>query len=63
MPKGIGYGKKKVIKKFKASEKSKIQKHYQTQDPMNVKPYKKSKAGKAAHKRARKGKTASKSGY
>lgn len=62
MPKGIGYGKKmKTNKKvFKKSEKSKIQKHYQTQDPMNVKPYKKSAAGKAAYKRARKGKTSRK---
>ena len=67
MPKGVGYGKKakKIHKKFKASEKKKIEKHYQTRgaDPGNPKPYVKSAAGKAAHKRARKGKTASKSGY
>ena len=51
-------------KVFKKSERSKIQKHYQTQDPENVKPYKKSAAGKAAHKRAKKGKTSRvKTGY
>ncbi len=42
---------------FKKSERKKMLKHYETQDPENVKPYKKSAAGKAAHKRARKGKT------
>ena len=66
MPKGIGYAKKtkKVHKVFKKSEKQKIQKHYETQDPENIKPYKSSRVGKAAHKRARKGKTSRmKKGY
>ncbi len=50
---------KKETRVFKKSEKQKIQKHYQTRgaDPENPKPYKKSAAGKAAHKRAKKGKT------
>ncbi len=47
---------------FKKSERRKIEKHYQTRgaDPKDPKPYKKSAAGKAAHKRARKGKTSKK---
>ena len=49
-----------VKKVFKKSEKQAIQKHYQTQDPENIKPYKSSRAGKAAHKRAKKGKTSTK---
>ena len=57
--------KKKVVKRFKASEKKKIEMHYQTRgaDPGRPVKYKDTAGGKAAHKRARKGKTASKSGY
>lgn len=46
-----------VKKYFSAKEKSDLKKHYETQDPKNIKPYKKSAKGKAAHKRARKQKT------
>lgn len=64
MPKGIGYGKKaKTNKKvFKKSEYKKIQKHYQTRgsDPGNPVKYKDTAAGKAAYKRAKKGKTSRK---
>ena len=55
-----------VKKVFKKSERDKIKKHYQTKgaDPKNPKPYVKSAAGKAAHKRAKKGKTSTtKKGY
>ena len=49
-------------KVFKKSERDKIKKHYQTKgaDPGNPKPYHKSAAGKAAHKRAKAGKTSRK---
>ena len=61
MPKGIGYPSKRKThtKVFKKSEKQKIKKHYQTKgaDPGNPVKYKDTAEGKAAYKRARKGKT------
>ena len=49
-------------KVFKKSDRDKIRKHYQTQDPESIKPFKSSRAGKAMHKRAKKGKTSRKAG-
>lgn len=49
-------------KVFKKSERDKIKKHYQTRgaDPKNKVKYKDTAAGKAAYKRAKKGKTSRK---